>query len=57
MTPWREFGRLSPAVFVKPAGRTTVIDCWRVLAAAELRAVADVVHIGRGSEVMAASLA
>jgi UDPglucose 6-dehydrogenase len=57
MTPWPEFRGLSPAVFVKPARRTTVIDCWRVLAAPELRAVADVVHIGMGLDVMAASLA
>jgi UDPglucose 6-dehydrogenase len=57
MTPWPEFGRLSPAAFVKAARRTAVIDCWRVLEAAELREVADVVHIGQGRNVMAASLA
>ena len=48
MTPWPEFARLSPDVFARPGRRATVIDCWRVLAALELREVADIVHIGRG---------
>jgi UDPglucose 6-dehydrogenase len=57
MTPWPEFGRLSSAAFAKAAPRTIVIDCWRVLAATELREVADIVYLGQGQDVMAASVA
>jgi UDPglucose 6-dehydrogenase len=55
MTPWPEFGRLSPAVFIKPTRRTTVIDCWRVMSASELGHVADVVYVGQGRDATAAA--
>lgn len=57
MTPWPEFSRLSSSAFAKPPRRTTVIDCWRVLAAAGLRDVADIIYLGQGQDAMAASLA
>jgi UDPglucose 6-dehydrogenase len=57
MTPWPEFGSLSSTAFAKPPRRTTVIDCWRVLAAAGLRDVADIIYLGQGQDVMAESIA
>jgi UDPglucose 6-dehydrogenase len=55
MTPWPEFGALNAAAFVAPERRKTVIDCWRILPAADLRIVADLVHIGRQGDTMAAA--
>jgi UDPglucose 6-dehydrogenase len=46
VTPWPEFGRLSAADF--GGRRRTLIDCWRMFDAADLAAVADVVHLGIG---------
>jgi UDPglucose 6-dehydrogenase len=45
--PMPVFAALRPENFTKGGGRKTVIDCWRVLDA-DVAAVADVVHIGRG---------
>jgi len=58
MTPWPEFATLNAAAFVGPDRRKTVIDCWRVLPAADVRVVADLVYIGQqGDTVSAASMA
>jgi len=55
MTPWPEFGALNAAAFVAPERRKTVIDCWRILPAADVRVVADLVHIGQQGDTMAAA--
>ena len=57
MTPWPEFARLSSTAFAKPPRRTMVIDCWRVLPTAGLQDVVDIIYLGQGQEVMAASIA
>lgn len=54
MTPWPEFGHLSRAAFVRPIGRVTVIDCWRILQSDGIRDVADIVHIGQRPHAAAA---
>jgi len=53
MTPWAEFARLSHSVFVRPIGRVTVIDCWRILQSDNIREVADVVYGGQGPQAVA----
>jgi UDPglucose 6-dehydrogenase len=57
MTAWPEFGALSAGAFVRPGRRMPVIDCWRILPAAALRDVADLVYVGQGRAAMAESLA
>ena len=52
MTPWAEFASLSPSVFVRPIGRMTVIDCWRILQSDSIREVADVVYGGQGPQAV-----
>jgi UDPglucose 6-dehydrogenase len=54
MTPWPEFGSLNAAAFVAPERRKTVIDCWRILSA-DIRVVADLVHIGQHGDTMTAA--
>lgn len=48
MTPWPEFHHISADAFVRPAGRLTVVDCWRAITP-EIAAVADLVYLGRGA--------
>jgi len=48
MTPWPEFGTMSADAFAKPGSRMPVIDCWRVLPADSVRAVADLLYVGQG---------
>jgi UDPglucose 6-dehydrogenase len=55
MTPWPEFGGLAPDAFVRPGRRITVLDCWRILPAADLQRVADIVYIGQGEQSVTAT--
>jgi UDPglucose 6-dehydrogenase len=53
MTPWVEFRNLPLSAFARSIGRMVVIDCWRVLPAAAIGAIADVVYVGQGSQDLA----
>jgi UDPglucose 6-dehydrogenase len=48
MTPWPEFGRIPLDAYRRPAGRLTVVDCWR-MTPDTVSAVADVVYLGQGT--------
>jgi UDPglucose 6-dehydrogenase len=48
MTPWPEFRAIPVDAFAR-SPRMTVIDCWRLLPQEEVSAVADLIHLGRGS--------
>ncbi len=50
-TPWPQFAELHPAVFAPRDGRPTIIDCWRLLPREAFTGVADIVYLGRGSDV------
>ena len=54
MTPWPEFTSIPAEAFARKAKAMTVIDCWRLLPA-EVGALANVVFVGHGGEVLAAS--
>ena len=54
MTPWPEFKSIPAEAFARKAKAMTVIDCWRLLPA-EVGAFANVVFVGHGGEVLAAS--
>lgn len=49
MTPWPEFRGIPVDAFERPGARLPVIDCWRILSATEVGAVADLVYLGRGA--------
>ena len=49
MTPWPEFSRIPVAAFARPARRMVVVDCWRVLPAERVGAVAHLHYVGAGS--------
>lgn len=57
MTAWPEFGRLSTGAFARPGRRMPVIDCWRILPAATLQDVADLIYVGQGRAAMTETLA
>jgi UDPglucose 6-dehydrogenase len=48
MTPWPEFRAVPSEAFAR-SPRLTVIDCWRLLSAEEVGAVADLVYLGLGT--------
>jgi UDPglucose 6-dehydrogenase len=48
MTPWPEFGTISADAFARSGSRIPVIDCWRILPADSVKAVADLLYIGQG---------
>ena len=54
MTPWPEFKTIPAEAFARKATAMTVIDCWRLLPA-EVAAFANVVFVGHGGEILAAS--
>lgn len=52
-TPWAEFRALSPAD-LKPGGRPTVIDCWRLLSREAFGEPCTYITVGTGPAVSAA---
>ena len=57
MIPWPEFRSLPVDAFARPSPRRmTVIDCWRVLPADEVRRVANLVYLGQGGMAVAAAV-
>lgn len=53
MTPWGEFRNLPLSAFARSTGPMVVIDCWRVLPAATIGAIVDIVYLGQGSQDLA----
>jgi UDPglucose 6-dehydrogenase len=56
MTPWPEFTTIAPDSFARTGSRLPVIDCWRVLPAEPVRAVADLLYVGQGGLTVAAGI-
>jgi UDPglucose 6-dehydrogenase len=54
MTPWPEFGRISPEAYRRTGPRLTVIDCWRMTPEA-VAGLADIVYLGQGAATTSAS--
>lgn len=48
-TPWPEFAAIDPAAFLRPTGRVSIIDPWRLFEAREVGAVADLIYLGYGA--------
>lgn len=56
MTAWEEFRLVPVDAYIRPSGRMTVLDCWRMVPA-EVAAVADVIHLGEGAALGASVVA
>jgi hypothetical protein len=45
-TPWPEYRTLSPTSLRRPGRRPFVLDCWRILPAADFSATATLIYPG-----------
>jgi UDPglucose 6-dehydrogenase len=52
-TPWPCFRELRPQALWRSGRRLPVIDCWRLLPAATLAEVADLIYLGQGQQPQA----
>lgn len=44
-TPWKQFGEIPMAAFVRQQGRLQILDCWRMLSR-DIASVADIHYLG-----------
>lgn len=56
MTPWPEFAVIAADAFARTGSRLPVIDCWRVLPAEPVKAVADLLYVGQGGLTITAGI-